>query len=145
MSILSALTGEVHPVAKLPLDPSIRESSYDKKAFKSCTISAGTTVLECAEGESFDGVLAICTETGSFTAKGELLSDVLSYERHQFKFDTEVKLVLFILLVEMAVLVSVVLHVIEDHWVYAWFYAMFVAGTWLVEVVLFQRYRSIMP
>lgn len=39
--------------------------------------------------------------------------------------------VLFILLVEMAVLVSIVLHVIEDHWVYAWFYAMFVAGTCL--------------
>lgn len=116
----SALTGEVHPVAKIPLDPSRSASSYDPKSFKSSTISAGTTILECVEGEGLDGVLAIVTETGSFTAKGELLTDVLSYERHQFKFDTEVKLVLLILLVEMAVLVSIVLRVIEDHWVYAW-------------------------
>lgn len=92
-AFISALTGEVHPVAKLALDPSNQESFYSQNAFKSSTISAGTTVLECAEGEGMDGVLAICTETGSFTAKGELLSDVLSYERHQFKFDTEVKLV----------------------------------------------------
>lgn len=89
----SALTGEVHPVAKLALDPSHSDSAYNPKAFKSSTISAGTTVLECAEGDGLDGALAIVTETGSFTAKGELLSDVLSYERHQFKFDTEVKLV----------------------------------------------------
>ncbi|KAL7521821.1 hypothetical protein ACHAWX_006509 [Stephanocyclus meneghinianus] len=126
----SALTGEVHPVAKIPLDPANSMLVYNSKTCKSSTISAGTTVLESAGGDGYD-VLAIVTQTGSFTAKGELLSDVLSYERHQFKFDTEVKLVLFILLVEMAILVSVVLHFIEDHWVYAWFYAAFVAGTCL--------------
>ncbi|KAL3780294.1 hypothetical protein HJC23_001335 [Cyclotella cryptica] len=126
----SALTGEVHPVAKIPLDPANSGQVYNTKMCKSSTISAGTTVLECGGGDEYN-VLAIVTQTGSFTSKGELLSDVLSYERHQFKFDTEVKLVLFILLVEMAILVSVVLHFIEDHWVYAWFYAVFVAGTCL--------------
>ena len=88
----SALTGEVHPVAKIPLDPANSAQVYNTKTCKSSTISAGTTVLECGGGDGYDA-LAIVTQTGSFTAKGELLSDVLSYERHQFKFDTEVKLV----------------------------------------------------
>lgn len=88
----SALTGEVHPVAKIPLDPANSALVYNIKTCKSSTISAGTTVLECGGGDGYD-VLAMVTQTGSFTSKGELLSDVLSYERHQFKFDTEVKLV----------------------------------------------------
>jgi P-type E1-E2 ATPase len=81
----SALTGEVHPVAKVPLDPANCENVYTAKQFKSSTVSAGTTILECGGGDGLDGALAIVTQTGSFTAKGELLSDVLSYERHQFK------------------------------------------------------------
>lgn len=109
----SALTGEVHPVAKKPLDPANGHLTYDPKANKSSTISAGTTILECGEGEGTNGDLAIVTQTGSFTAKGKLLSDVMSYERHKFKFDTEVILVLLILAVEAVVLLAVVFHVIE--------------------------------
>lgn len=55
---------------------------------------------------------------------------------HHIVPDTIFPQVLFILLVEMAVLVSIVLHVIEDHWVYAWFYAMFVAGTCLPPLLV---------
>lgn len=81
----SALTGEVHPVAKLPLDPSNPTAVYDSKAFKSSTVSAGTTIIECSEGDGLEGVLAIVTETGSFTRKGELLSDVLSCKLLHFR------------------------------------------------------------
>ncbi|KAL7471342.1 hypothetical protein ACHAXS_011637 [Conticribra weissflogii] len=126
----SALTGEVHPIAKIPLDPADSHLTYHPKTNKSSTISAGTTILECGEGEGIEDCdLAIVTQTGSFTAKGELLCDVLSYERHKFKFDTEVQLILFILCVEAAVLLSVVFSVLKDHWCYSWFYAMFVVGT----------------
>jgi len=125
----SALTGEVHPVAKRPLDPANAHLTYDPKVNKASTISAGTTILECGEGEGTKGDLAIVTQTGSFTAKGKLLSDVLSYERHKFKFDSEVMLVLAILAVEAAILLAVVFSVIKDNWEYSWFYAMFVLGT----------------
>lgn len=125
----SALTGEVHPIAKSALDPAHAELTYDVKRNKSSTISAGTSILECGESPGIEGDLAIVTKTGSFTAKGELLSDVLSYERHKFKFDTEVKLVLIILVIEAAILLSIVLTVLQDLWVYNWFYAIFVVGT----------------
>lgn len=125
----SALTGEVHPIAKKALDFTHADRTYDMKVNKSSTISAGTSILECGEGAGIKGDLAIVTKTGSFTAKGELLSDVLSYERHKFKFDTEVKLVLFILVIEAAIMLSIVLTVLEDLWVFNWFYAMFVVGT----------------
>ena len=61
-------------------------------------------------------------KTGSFTTKGELLSDVLSYERHHFKFDDEVKIVLFILFLQAIFLLGLVFHFLQDQWVYAWFY-----------------------
>lgn len=109
----SALTGEVHPVAKRGLDLANSHLGYDPKANKSSTISAGTTILECSEGEGIQGNLAIVTQTASFTAKGKLLSDVLSYERHKFKFDSEVFLVLAILAIEAIVLLAVVFSVIE--------------------------------
>ena len=66
--------------------------------------------------------LGLVLKTGSFTTKGELLSDVLSYERHKFKFDDEVKIVLFILLLEAIVLFALVFYFLQDQWVYAWFY-----------------------
>jgi magnesium-transporting ATPase (P-type) len=125
----SALTGEVHPIAKRPLDPANSHLTYDLKANKSSTLSAGTTILECGDGPGTAGDLAIVTKTGSFTAKGELLSDVLSYERHKFKFDDEVKIVLAILVAEAIVFVALVVLFIKDDWVYSWFYAMYVVGT----------------
>jgi magnesium-transporting ATPase (P-type) len=109
----SALTGEVHPVAKRQLDAANAHLRYDPKVDKTSTISAGTTILECREEEGTQGDLAIVTQTGSFTAKGKLLSDVLSYERHKFKFDSEVMLVLAILAIEAVILLAIVFTVIE--------------------------------
>ncbi|KAL3775476.1 hypothetical protein ACHAW5_005527 [Stephanodiscus triporus] len=125
----SSLTGEVHPIAKRPLDPANSHLTYNMKENKTSTLSAGTTILECGDGTGTEGDLAIVTKTGSFTAKGELLSDVLSYERHKFKFDDEVKIVLAILVAEALVLVALVCLFIKDDLVYSWFYAMYVVGT----------------
>jgi magnesium-transporting ATPase (P-type) len=117
----SALTGEVHPISKIPLDPAHSTTLYNTRTHKTSTISAGTTILECGGGRGIsDGDLAVVTETGSFTAKGELLCDVLSYQRHKFKFDTEVKLILAILVVEAIMMLALVFRVIEDNWVYSW-------------------------
>ena len=127
----SALTGEVHPIAKIQLDPANADLTYNPRTNKSSTISAGTTILECGEGLGSEGDLALVTKTGSFTSKGELLSDVLSYERHKFKFDTEVKLVLGILSIEGMIMLSVVASLVQDHWVYSWFFAMYVIVTLL--------------
>lgn len=47
----SALTGEVHPIAKVALDPANSSDVYDAKTNKSSTISAGTTIVECGDEE----------------------------------------------------------------------------------------------
>jgi magnesium-transporting ATPase (P-type) len=125
----SALTGEVHPIVKTPLDPANSKLSYDMKANKSSTLSAGTTISECGDGPGTEGDLAIVTKTGSFSAKGELLAGVLSYERHKFEFDDEVKIVLAILVAEAIILVPLCYVFLKDNWVYSWFYGMFVLGT----------------
>ena len=115
----SALTGEATPVTKTELDPSTKSVTYSSTLHKSNTMSAGTVVIEVREGEKS---LGLVLKTGSFTTKGELLTDVLSYERHKFKFDDEVKLVLFILLLEAILLLGLVFYFLQDQWVYAWFY-----------------------
>ena len=107
----SALTGEVHPVSKLPLDPANAKMAYDAVDNKSSTVYAGTKILECGDDD-----IAIVTETGSFTSRGQLLSDVLSFEPHRFKFHNEIKAVLAILFLEMLILVSYVLSTIEGKW-----------------------------
>eukprot|EP00956_Cyclotella_meneghiniana_P029755 scaffold73091_cov22-Cyclotella_meneghiniana.AAC.2 len=125
----AGLTGEVNPIAKIPLDSLSPGAIYNQTTNKASTIFAGTTILECGNSEGLDGDLAIVTQTGSFTAKGELLSDVLSYERHLYKFDREIKLVLLILIVEAIILVAITVRIIEGHRAYSWFYGMFVLGT----------------
>ena len=89
----SGLTGEVNPISKSPLDSLNPDLTYDPVTNKPSTIFAGTSILECGKGKGMEGDLAIVTQTGSFTSKGELLSDVLSYENHLYKFNRETKLV----------------------------------------------------
>lgn len=88
----SALTGEATPIAKTEVDKADSERRYLPSEYKLHTVSAGSTVLEAC-----DKSLAVVTKTGSFTTKGELLRDVLSYHRHKFKFDVEVQIVIVIL------------------------------------------------
>lgn len=89
----AGLTGEVNPIAKTPLDPLNSESMYDPVANRSSTIFAGTSIIECGNRHGVEGDLAVVVQTGSFTTKGNLLSSVLSYERHLYKFHREMKLV----------------------------------------------------
>lgn len=124
----SALTGEATPVAKKAVDPADSYSDFNRVRHKKHMISAGTTVLECGEG---DCDLAVVTGTGSFTAKGELLRDILSYERYQFKFDTEVKVVIFILFLYSVFCFVMVSYFLKNVPVYAFFYGIYVVGTCL--------------
>jgi len=121
----SALTGEANPVAKAQID--VTEGTgkrYDPKAHKKYTIFAGTNILE---SNPYDQDLAVVTHTGTFTAKGELLRDILFYERHRFKFDVEVELVVAILLLYAVFAFSITIHILgESEWVYGWFYALYV-------------------
>lgn len=122
----SALTGESTPVIKTALDTAGRKLSYDRLKHKGNTVMAGTEVIEVDDD---DKCLGLVMTTGSYTGKGELLSEVLSYERHKFKFDDDVKLVLFILLMQMIVFVSLVFLFLNDDWVFSWFYGLYVMAT----------------
>jgi magnesium-transporting ATPase (P-type) len=115
----SALTGEATPVFKSPIDVNMKKVAYCPLVHKANTISAGTVILEVADDGSD---LALVLATGSFTTKGKVLTDILSYERHKFQFDDEVKVVLAILLCQAIVFISLIFHFLRDQWVYAWFY-----------------------
>jgi magnesium-transporting ATPase (P-type) len=78
----SALTGESTPIQKMELDSTAQKVTYSTTLHKSSTISAGTEVLEI---DSDGSNLGLVMTTGSFTAKGELLTEVLSYQRHRFR------------------------------------------------------------
>ena len=116
----SALTGESTPMAKKAVDAGDSDKKYNPLLHKKHTISAGTTVVESEVKNN----LAVVLQTGSYTAKGELLREVFSYERHQFKFDVEVAYVLFILLIEAIIGFVVVTQLLDDQPVYSWFYGM---------------------
>lgn len=123
----SCLTGEANPVTKVPLEKESQNAqSYDPTEHKKSTISAGTTLIEVCESREN---LGLVTKTGSFTMKGELVRDIMSYERHKFKFDEEVKLVVAILFCYAIAGFSIAVHLLQDQPVYAWFYGMFVIAT----------------
>ncbi len=124
----SALTGEVTPVLKTAIEATeSKDKPYNSKTHKKYTIFAGTKILE---SNVDNGDIAVVTHTGTFTAKGELLRDILFYERHRFKFDVEVELVIAILL-SFSVGASVVIYFLLEAnvWVYTWFYVVFVLST----------------
>jgi P-type Mg2+ transporter len=115
----SALTGEATPVGKSEFDRTMKSMTYCPRVHKANTISAATTILEVGgNGKQ----LGLILKTGSFTTKGALLSDVLSYERHPLKFDDEVKIVLIILVLEAIFLLGIVFYFLQNQWVFAWFY-----------------------
>jgi len=122
----SALTGEATPVAKTQLDPAEVNSVYSEKVHKKNTIFAGTTIIG---NENNANHIALVTKTGSFTSKGELLRDILFYERHRFKFDVELELVLLILVVYAAVSFGVTVSFYNETPVYSFFYGMYVVAT----------------
>lgn len=127
----SGLTGESAPVAKTSIKGTLNSSngsqSYDSLKHKNHTIAAGTTVLESKS----DDCLAVVTSTGSYTSKGKLLREVFSYERHRFKFDEQVPIVIAILLLESVVGFTLIWLLRSDKPVFAWFYGIYVLSTLL--------------
>lgn len=121
----SALSGEATPVTKSEIDPTEgKDVLFDPKIHKRYTIFAGTNVLE-SNGDEKD--LAVVTHTGTFTAKGELLRDILFYERHRFKFDLEVELVVLILLAYAIFASGITISILkESEFAYSFFYAIYV-------------------
>ncbi len=117
----SALTGESTLVSKKAIDPSTAKTEYNRIAHKKHTIFAGTAIIECNEAGSD---LAVVCKTGSATTKGKLLRDILSYERHQFKFDTEVRVVIFILFLYAVFGFVMVSYFLKNSPIYAFFYGM---------------------
>jgi magnesium-transporting ATPase (P-type) len=117
-----ALTGESKPLSKTSIDQVDIDSIYDPGTHKRQTILAGTTIIDCREGS-----LGLVMKTGSFTTKGEMLREILSYHRHKFKFDVEVQLVLVILLVYgiFGFLMTGFVLIIQS-WIYGWFYGIYV-------------------
>jgi magnesium-transporting ATPase (P-type) len=118
-------------VAKTSIKAALNESNgssiYDPMKHKKHTIAAGTTILECKANEC----LAVVVSTGSYTSKGKLLREVFSYERHRFKFDEQVPIVIAILLVESLVAFIFIWLIRSDTPVFAWFYGMYVLSTLL--------------
>jgi cation-transporting ATPase 13A2 len=119
----SALTGESKPLSKTPIDQVDFNSVYDSNTHKRQTIMAGTTILDCTKGS-----LGLVIKTGSFTTKGEMLHEILSYQRHKFKFDVEVQLVLVILLFYgvFGFLMTGFVLIIQS-WIYGWFFLEFMS------------------
>jgi magnesium-transporting ATPase (P-type) len=123
----SALTGEASPQGKTPINRMEREvaarTAYCALDHKRQTITAGTTVLETSNNDT-DTTIGLVVQTGSYTAKGELLRGIFSFRRHRFKFDSEVYIVLGILVVYAIVAFNIGVLFIQDKAVYGWFYGM---------------------
>jgi predicted P-type ATPase len=119
----SALTGEANYVGKVAIDPNIGNDEYDIKKHKRSSVFAGTTILES------DETRAIVTKTSSFTARGEMIRDIYSFNRHQFKFDVEVPIVITILFFYAIFAFFITNYFIGDQWVYGFFYGMYVVNS----------------
>jgi E1-E2 ATPase/Cation transporter/ATPase, N-terminus len=115
----SALTGEAAPQAKAPIDPQEGDQMLDPRiVHRRHMISAGTCILESQHG------VAVVMNTGSFTAKGDLLREMFSFRRYQLKFDYEVPIVIAILIIYAIIGFNIVVAFIEASPVYGWFYGM---------------------
>lgn len=115
----SALTGESTPMAKSAIEFSESQTKFKALSHKKYFLSAGTACIEVSPQSS-----ALVLKTGSYTAKGELLRDVLSFRRHKFKFDTQVNLVLLILVCYAIIGFVLTTYYYHDHFAYEFFYAM---------------------
>jgi len=113
---------------------------YDYADHKKHAISAGTRIIE-AEVDTY----ALVLSTGSHTAKGMLLRDILSYKRQEFKFDTEVKIVIAILFLYCIFGFGLTVGLYKDDFVYEWFYGMFVVGTCLVSTTRMHSQKDMKP
>ena len=115
----SALTGEATPQAKSPIDLRSTET-YDHKIHKKKFISAGTKILEC------DDALAVVKNTASYTMKGELIREIISFRQYTPKLETQLPFVVATLVGWSMILFFLVYFNSSDEPVIAWTLGMLV-------------------
>eukprot|EP00562_Extubocellulus_spinifer_P019670 CAMPEP_0178587444 /NCGR_PEP_ID=MMETSP0697-20121206/26451_1 /TAXON_ID=265572 /ORGANISM="Extubocellulus spinifer, Strain CCMP396" /LENGTH=1269 /DNA_ID=CAMNT_0020223623 /DNA_START=323 /DNA_END=4132 /DNA_ORIENTATION=+ len=123
----SALTGEANPVVKSSVDPAEGKALYDLKEHRRHTIFAGTEIVECKEDDR-----GIVVKAGSFSTRGELIRDILYYERYRFKFDVEIEIVLGILICWALIAFGITIRLlggVAENSVYTFFYGVYVVAS----------------
>jgi magnesium-transporting ATPase (P-type) len=118
----SALSGESAPISKEALTHKMKSENYCTIKHKANTIFAGSTVIEVDDRGK---VLGLVLNIGSFTTKGELICEVLSYERHKMEADGEIATVIAILCIQALILLILVFIFLKEQWIFAWFYGTF--------------------
>ncbi|EFJ32188.1 hypothetical protein SELMODRAFT_439526 [Selaginella moellendorffii] len=122
----SALTGEAMPVQKYAA-PNVSLSYQSQGNGARHTLFSGTTVLQA--GSSGEEVRAIVAETGMNTSKGQILSSILYPQKMIFKYDEELPIVAFFLVLYGIVCFAISI-VFQNHagaqsyWVTKWIYCM---------------------
>ncbi|XP_027026323.2 cation-transporting ATPase 13A2 isoform X1 [Tachysurus fulvidraco] len=92
----SMLTGESVPVMKTPLP--VSEVKYSPESQRRHTLFCGTQIIQAKGGcPSGKGAVAVVTQTGFFTAKGDLISSILYPQPVNFRFYADaMKFLLFL-------------------------------------------------
>ncbi|XP_037540459.1 polyamine-transporting ATPase 13A2-like [Nematolebias whitei] len=92
----SMLTGESVPMLKTSLPADDRTYSSDTE--RRHTIFCGTHIIQASGGRpGGDGAVAVVTNTGFFTAKGDLVSSIMYPQQCSFSFQKDAMKFLFIL------------------------------------------------
>ncbi|KAL3912222.1 MAG: hypothetical protein SGILL_006969, partial [Bacillariaceae sp.] len=121
----STLTGEANPIGKTAIDPMEGTAPYSQKKHKQHTLLCGTSIMET------HATIAVVTQTASFSARGELIRSIMSYQRHEFKFDKEIPIVMIILLL-FAIFGFILSNFFTgENIVYGFFY-----GMWVIAAAL---------
>ncbi|KAI9306449.1 hypothetical protein BJ944DRAFT_48949 [Cunninghamella echinulata] len=130
----SSLTGEPLPIRKFPLRADDHNVYQRMGANKISTIFAGTTISQAqptvvstsssSSSPLHHRAVALVTQTGTATDKGELIKKILFPTKVSFIFDEQLKIVIVILLCCSVICLGVAI------WLYAkgtsaWFYIMF--------------------
>lgn len=122
----SSLTGESMPVAKDAIEN--RAEKFSTHSHKKAIILAGTTTMQ--GDKQADPSLAMVLSTGGNSEKGVQIRDILFRETPLFKFNYQVRIVVFILGVLAIVCgISTVALLGDKNPAEAWFYAMYVVAS----------------
>ncbi|XP_024527352.1 probable cation-transporting ATPase 13A4 [Selaginella moellendorffii] len=124
----SALTGEPMPVQKYAAPNTDVQYKADGLGSRH-TLFSGTTLLQAGQGH--DDALAIVTETGMSTSKGELVATILYPQKLIFKYDEELQIVACLLFIYAIVCFGVSIKFQnmngqQSIWVTKWIYCMFI-------------------
>lgn len=118
----SGLTGESMPVQKIACPNEAKEYEHSGAKY---TLYAGTTILQTT-----GTIECLVTKTGTGTSKGQLISTILYPEKFIFKYEEELEVTIFFLLLFGLVALPLSFY-LQDHngssssWITKWAYGMF--------------------